>query len=211
MKRMTANLILILCLSVLIAGCSTTNNMANNGQKRPNPYAQQMAVIMAAADSREMFFIEVSSPDNLISEKIMLATLEIGQPSTAVDQLVQLLSSGKGLLIGIVGKSQAINIVTVKRALAETKGKSVAGTVALIADSKEQVVLNTANPNPDIKLIYADKNALPAILPSMEFTGTQVQMEEYPDRATQLQQDVQSQSNRQMDKLLRNTAPKTRR
>ena len=163
---------------------------------------------MALANSREMFFIEVPRPDNLISEKIMLATLEICQPSTASEQLIQILSSGKNFQVGIIGKSQAINVITVKRALTETKGKPASGTVALIADSKEQEILDAANTNSNIKLIYANKNVPSIDSPLMEPTGTQVQAKEYPDKVMQLQQDTKSENNHQMNKLLRNITSK---
>lgn len=205
MKKTSLRLTLTTILFSLATGCSTATK--SSGQKRQNPYAEQITAIMKVTESTEMYFIEVPIAGNLISDKLMLATLEVGPSTTAIHQLVQLLSSGREPSIGILGKSQAINVATVKRALLDTKDKLVAGTIILVANSKQQDMLGAANTQNDIKLVYVDKELLPDISSSRSFTG---QAEEYPDRATQLQQDVQSQSNRDMNKLLRNTAPKPR-
>ena len=42
-------------------------------------------------------------------------------------------------------------------------------------------------------------------------SGSYEPMEEYPEKSLKLQQEMQRDSNRQMDKLLRDIAPKTRR
>lgn len=218
MKKITLNLTLALLFSYLVAGCSTMNDgTTKTVQKKQSPYAQQMAVIMEAANSREMFFMEVPSPNNLISEKLMLASLSMGDSSTAIDQLVHLLSSGKTLSVGIVGKSQAINVMTVKRALEKTNGKQASGSVFLVADDTYQQSLMATNTNPDVKLVFVDK-ALPQIPVSTQeaadmqshTSNSFTSVSEYPDQTTRLQQNVQSQNNRQMKNLLRNTAPKTR-
>lgn len=214
MKITTLNLTFALLFSSLFAGCSTTNSTTSGTvQKHRNPYAKQMAAIIVAADSREMFFMEVSSPDNLIAEKLMLATLSAGSSSTAIDQLAQLLLSGKALSVGVVGKSQAINVMTVKQTLKRINEKQASGTVFLVANKAEQESLMAANTNPTVKLIIVDES-----LPGSDAIDVQSQWPvsdtfagEYPDQTTQLQQKVQNQNNRQMNKLLRNTSPKNHR
>ncbi|MDX1750017.1 MAG: hypothetical protein R3271_06835 [Methylophaga sp.] len=206
MKKTILSLTFTSVLFGLFAGCSTATK--SSGQKRQNPYAEQMTAIMKITDSTEMYFLEVDSPGNLISEKLMLATFEMGQSTVAIDQLVQLLSSGTELSVGILGKSQALNVATVKSALIKTKDKPVAATtIVLVANKKQQEVLGNANPHPDLDLVYVDKELLPEVSSSW---GSTDHTEEYPDRATQLQRDVQNQSNHQMNDLLRNASPKTR-
>lgn len=214
MKTTILKLTFALLFSSLLAGCSTTNSTApGTARKHQNPYAKQMAAIMVAADSREMFFMEVSSPDNLIAEKLMLATLSAGSSSTAIDQLAQLLLSSKALSVGVVGKSQAINVMTVKQTLKKINEKQASGTVFLVASKAEQKSLMAANTNPTVKLIIVDES-----LPGSDAIDVQSQWpvsdtfaDEYPDQTTQLQQKVQNQNNRQMNKLLRNTSPKNHR
>lgn len=206
MKKPFQYLTLATLLFILVTGCSTSTK--SSGQKRQNPYAEQMTAIMKMTDSTEMYFLEVPSPGDFISDKLMLATLEMGSSSTAIDHLAQLLSSGKVLSVGILGKSQAINVATVKSALIKTKGKPVAGTtIVLVANKKQQEILANANPHPEVDLVYVDKEKLPKVTSSWRSAD---HTEEYPDRATQLQRDVQSQSNQQMNDLLGNTSSKTR-
>ena len=110
--------------------------------------------------------------------------------------------------MGILGKSEALNVATVKSALIKTKDKPVAATtIVLVANKKQQEILGNVNPHQAINLVYVDKELLPDVSSSWRSTDP---TEEYPDRATQLQQDVQSQSNHEMSDLLRNTSPKTR-
>ena len=205
MKKTILRLTLATLLFGLVTGCYTSTK--SSGQKRPHPYADQMTAIMKMTDSTEMYFLEVPNPGDLISDKLLQVTLKTGVSTFAVDQLVQLLSSGRELSVGILGKSQAINVATVKRALVETKDKSVAATIVLVANSKQQAMLGMANTHPDVKLVYVDNELLPEASSSWHSTD---HTEEYPDRATQLQRDVQNQSNHEMSDLLRNTSPKTR-
>lgn len=199
-------LTLAILLFSLVTGCYTFTK--TSGQKRPHPYADQMTAIMKMTDSTEMYFLEVDSPGNLISEKLMLATFEMGASTTAIDQLVQLLASGKVHSVGILGKSQALNVATVKSALIKTKDKPItATTIVLVANKKQQEILDNENPHQDINLVYVNKELLPEVTSSWRSTEHK---EEYPDRTTQLQRDVQNQSNHEMNDLLRNTSPKTR-
>lgn len=206
MKKTILRLTLSTLLFSLVTGCYTSTK--SSAQKRPNPYADQMISIMEITDSTDLYFLEVPSPGNLISEKLMLATFEMGQSTVAIDQLVQLLSSGTELSVGILGKSQALNVATVKSALIKTKDKPVAATtIVLVANKKQQEILGNVNLHQDINLVYVDKELLPEVSPLWHSTD---HTEEYPDRATQLQRDVQNQSNHEMSDLLRNTSPKTR-
>lgn len=206
MKKTILRLTLSTLLFSLVTSCYTSTK--SSGQKRPKHYADQMTLILEITDSTDLYFLEVPSPGNLISEKLMLTTLEMGQSTLAIDQLVQLLSSGTELSVGILGKSQTLNVATVKSALIKTKGMPVAATtIVLVANKKQQEILGNVNTHQNVKLAYVDRELLPEVSSlghSTDYT------EEYPDRATQLQQDVQNQSNHEISDLLRSTSPKTR-
>ena len=87
MKKNILRLTLFTLLFSLVTGCYTSTKLS--AQKRPNPYSDQMRSIMEITDSTDLYFLEVPSPGNLISEKLMLATFEMGQSTVAIDQLVQ--------------------------------------------------------------------------------------------------------------------------
>lgn len=114
--------------------------------------------IYAAAKVNSIYFIDVPSPDNYISEKIMLATMALdGGGSTAVNALDNYLKKNAAIDIGIVGKSQAINVMTVKQSLKHMAGKPAQGTVYLIADAKIEEELTTLNQNKNIKIVVISK------------------------------------------------------
>lgn len=206
MKKTILKLTFTTIIFSLVAGCSTATK--SSGQKGQNPYAEQMTAIMKMSHSTKMYFLEVPNPGDFISDKLMLTSVEMGASTTAIDQLVQLLASGKVDSVGILGKSQPLNVATVKSALIKTKGKPVTETtIVLVANAKQQEILANANPHPDVNLVYVDKELLPDVSSSRGLTNY---TEEYPERAIQLQRDVQEQSNQNMKELLTNTSPKTR-
>lgn len=141
--------IAVLSIFVLIftSGCATTGAMQGVPIKD-----RQMKEISAVSGPQNMYFIDVPSPDNIISEKLMIASLEFGS-STAIDALVEILSSEKPVTIGVVGDSDAVNAATVKAALKELKNKKTAGTVYLVADTKAQEELHDLAQTVGIKLI----------------------------------------------------------
>ena len=113
-----------------VSACATSNGTQKQAAaKPPSKIQKQMATILAASGSKEMLFIEVPSPNNLISEKIMLASLAVGGSSTAIDQLRGILSYGKSITTGVTGKSHEINAITIKRTLEQLKDKPASGTV----------------------------------------------------------------------------------
>lgn len=205
MKKTILKLTFTTIIFSLVAGCSTATK--SSGQKGQNPYAEQVTAIMKMSDSTKMYFLEVPNPGDFISDKLMLTSVEMGASTTAIDQLVQLLASGKVDSVGILGKSQPLNVATVKSALIKTKGKPVtATTIVLVANAKQQEILADANPHPYVNLVYVDKE----LLPDASSRSSTNHTEEYPERAIQLQRDVQEQSNQNMKELLTNTSPKTR-
>lgn len=157
MQKIFASLFTAILMTCFMGACTTSPQTQKRAvAKPPSKIEKQMAAILAASGSNEMLFIEVSSPNNLISEKIMLASLVRGGSSTGIDQLKNILSSGKNSTVGIVGKSQEINAITVKRTLEELQAKPASGTVYLITDAKTQESLKALNQSADIKLVLIE-------------------------------------------------------
>lgn len=69
-----------------------------------------------------------------------------------------------------------------------------------------------ANPPPECLPPGQEYTSSPEARPEQKgSTEAYVPIREFPEKSLKLQQDMQRNNNRQMDKLLRNTAPKTRR
>lgn len=143
-------------LTTLTTACSTTGNGSQHSLFQSNNIVQeQMAAITKESGAAEMFFIEVPSPNNIISEKLMLATLATGMRSNVIDQLVELLSLNKNLIIGVVGESQSINTATVKRAMEDAKKKAASGTIFLVGNEQTQATLNALAVRNNLKFVIA--------------------------------------------------------
>lgn len=80
-----------------------------------------------------------------------------GGGSTAVNALDNYLKKNTAIDIGIVGKSQAINVMTVKQSLKKIAGRPAQGTVYLIADAKNGEELVALNKNINIKIVVISK------------------------------------------------------
>lgn len=145
----TPNIITALSMFVMIfaSGCATTGAMPGVPAKD-----RQIREIYAASRLESMYFVQVPSPDNVISEKLMITTLAFGS-STAIDALVKIFSSGNPATIGVIGESDGVNAATVKITLEQLKNKKATGTIYLVADEKTRDELNDLAQTVGIKLI----------------------------------------------------------
>lgn len=154
MKTNFTRSILILAAMSIFSGCASDSGGSQGVSSKPvTDITKQMAHILAASKSTTMYFMEVPSPNNFLSEKIMLATMALGDGSTAIDQLAVLLEKDAHGPIGIVGDSQAINVMTVKQSLKKVAGKHAKGTIYLIANAKIKEELMTLNQEPNLNII----------------------------------------------------------
>jgi len=147
MKTLTLATALSIFILIFASGCATTGAMRGvPAQDR------QMREIYAASGLKSIYFIAVPSPANVISEKLMAASLAFGS-STAIDALVEVFSKGNPVTIGVIGESDAINAATVKVTLEHLKNKRAAGTLYLVADTKTRDELHDLAQTAGIKLI----------------------------------------------------------
>ena len=138
----------------IFSGCvSDSGGSPQVSSKAVTDITKQMTYILAASKSTKMYFMEVPSPNNFLSEKIMLARIALGDGSTAIDQLAELLEKDAVGPIGIVGDSQDINVMTVKKSLKKVAGKHVKGTIDLIANAKIKEELMTLNQNQNVRIV----------------------------------------------------------
>lgn len=102
----------IIILALMLSACAS-NTLSTSQQ------VEQLhnAAIAQRQESVEMIFAEVPSSDSL-SNVLIIGLLETGTSSGTVDGIVEVLTarpSDKPL--GVVGKSRALNVATLKRAL----------------------------------------------------------------------------------------------
>lgn len=157
MKTSLTRSILILATMSIFSGCASDSGGSQQvSSKAVTGITKQMTYILAASKSTKMYFMEVPSPNNFLSEKIMLATIALGDGSTAIDQLAELLEKDAVGPIGIVGDSQDINVMTVKQSLKKIAGKHAKGTIYLIADAKIKEELMTLNQELNLNIIVVN-------------------------------------------------------
>ena len=149
--------IVILAMIKLLTACATNRDNKQQYALDYNPeIAQQMTDIYAAGTSKEMLFIKIPSANNIISEKIMLAVIASGESTPSIEQLSALLQKETHMQIGVVGKSQATNIMTIKQALKKLAQKPANGVLYLVGNAKTKEELSLANQHKDIVVVVVD-------------------------------------------------------
>lgn len=149
MKTKLQPITIISIMLLLFTAC------AIDGASKPfSETEKQMNYILAIAKAKPNYFIEVPSPNDIISEKLMLVAMAIdGGGSTAVEALDDYLKMNLEIHIGIVGRSQAINVMTIKQSLKNMAKQSAKGTIYVIANDKEKYELEAINKNSNINLV----------------------------------------------------------
>lgn len=147
MKTKLIRFYIVSILLLLFTACATDRTSASLTETE-----KQMNHIYAATKVKTIYFIDVPSPNNIISEKIAVATMAL-EGSKAVDALDAFLKKNALVHIGIIGKSQAINVATVKQSLKNMANKPAQGTVYLIAGESEKSELDALNNNKNISIV----------------------------------------------------------
>lgn len=149
--------ILMFAMIKLLTACATNGDNKQQSTLHPNPeIAQQMADIYALGTSKEILFMEIPSANNIISEKIMLAVIAAGESSLSIEQLSTLLQKQIHMQIGIVGKSLAINTMTIKQTLKKLASKPANGVLYLVGNAKTKEELSAFNQHKGIAVVVLD-------------------------------------------------------
>jgi len=157
MKTRSRYILIAASILTVSAGCIPTQQTVHNNQGTNGPNLSQVDIISDVANTDSLYIVTAPSPNNFISEKIMLAVLATGETSRAMTQLMDMLITNQQRAIGITGKSDEINAATVKGALKQLQKQSASGTVYLITDKDTQQELTTINQNKAIQLFFIDK------------------------------------------------------
>lgn len=147
MKTKLQRLALLSIMLLLFTACAS-----DKASKPLSEVQKQINYIYSKTKISDMYFIEVPSANNIISEKIMLAAIQLNG-SASVDALDGVLKKNDFTHIGVVGRSMPTNVVTIKQSLKNMQNKSARGTIYVIANDKEKFELEAMNKNSNINLV----------------------------------------------------------
>jgi len=119
--------ILLATGSIFLGGCaSTSDNLP------PVTQEQRLKAMAPWVAKGNLIVMEVPAASNLLSNQLAIAALKAGSSSNAVDQIVQMLRSGKASTLAVMGNNQALNTATVQAALKQWKASGAHTTVTLL-------------------------------------------------------------------------------
>lgn len=113
--------------SIFLGGCASTS-----GNLSPATQEQRMAAMAPWVAKGNLIAMELPAASNPLSNQIAIAALKAGSSSNAVDQIVQVLRSGKATTLAVMGNSPALNTATVQAALKQWKASGAHTTVTLL-------------------------------------------------------------------------------
>ena len=117
------------CAAALICIASLANAWASDTQTR-------IAAAMKVAPDTE-FVIDVSSANNFISNKMMLAALKSGTDSSDALKIAAMLQRPVPAILAITGNNDSIAAATLERAFDIVKGKTLTAQKVVYVGSQE--------------------------------------------------------------------------
>lgn len=112
---------------IFLGGCASTS-----GNLPPTTQEQRLAAMAPWVAKGNLIAIEVSAASNPLSNQMVIAALKAGSSSNAVDQIVQVLRSGKASTLAVMGNNQALTTATVQAALKRWTASGARTTVILL-------------------------------------------------------------------------------
>lgn len=174
-----------LALVLILSGCATVT--------------QDQALKTVKSKYPEVLFIYVDAPSNEISSALMAASLKISS-STTSDALVQMLRLSNKTAATVAGKSDIVTAATIRRAI-EDAGLTLPknGQLVIVGEAKnfEDTVNFAKNRglNIDVMSPVQKDGSAPIFVESVTIAPS-------TDQSTKLQNQVQKDSNAQMNQLL---------
>jgi hypothetical protein len=174
-----------LALVLILSGCATVT--------------QDQALKTVKSKYPEVLFIYVDAPSNEISSALMAASLKISS-STTSDALVQMLRLSNKTAATVAGKSDIVTAATIRRAI-EDAGPTLPknGQLVIVGEAKnfEDTVNFAKNRglNIDVMSPVQKDGSAPIFVESVTIAPS-------TDQSTKLQNQVQKDSNAQMNQLL---------
>jgi hypothetical protein len=93
-------------------------------------------IAKASNSSSKLYITQVSAPNNIISEKMMLGAMGMGELTQTAQDIKNMLESGNVKQLGIIGENQAINTATVKQAI-NALNRNVDATIYIVGKESD--------------------------------------------------------------------------
>jgi hypothetical protein len=125
---------------LLLAACATTSVNSRIGA--------------LAKKYPDVLIVEVQSSSNLISNKLILASIKAGANTTTSDAIVNLLSKKTVNPIAVVGEDDSLSAATLERALEAGKGKISGSRVVFVGNPEYKNSLAKAANNSGVSFDF---------------------------------------------------------
>ncbi len=180
-----------LALVLTLSGCATMT--------------QDQALKTVKSKYSEVLFVYVDAPSNEISSALMVAGLKVSS-STTSDTLMQMLRMSNKTVATVAGKSDMVTAATIRRAI-EDAGAAMPenGQLVIVGETKAfEDIANFARSrglNVDVMSPLQKDGSAPIV-------NQPVTVAPSKEHSIRLQEQVQRDSNNQMNQLLRSGTPK---
>lgn len=191
MKFKKISLLWCVALLLALAGCATVT--------------QDQAMKTVKAKYPNVLFVYVDGTSNEISNALMVASLKVAS-STTSDVMVKMLMVSHKTPAVVAGKSDMVTAATIRRAI-EDAGSSLPanGQLVIVGESKDfEEISNFAKSRGLMVDVMSpmQKDGSPSI------ANEPVTIAPSKEQATKLQEQIQKDSNSQMNQLLRSSTHK---
>lgn len=180
-----------LALVLTLSGCATVT--------------QDQALKTVKSKYSEVLFVYVDAPSNEISSALMVAGLKVSS-STTSDTLMQMLRMSNKTVATVAGKSDMVTAATIRRAI-EDAGASLPKNGQLVIVGETKVFEDIANfarsrgLNVDVMSPVQKDGSSPIVDEPVTIAPSK-------EQSIKLQEQVQRDSNNQMNQLLRSSPRK---
>lgn len=106
-------LLIVSILFISLMGCAANSKLNTSEEMHYQSLEEKKILVFnKISKSEESFIVSVPAPNNIISRKIMLATLKTGVSSNAIDSLVKLLELGTVTPIVVISGERGSDDIT---------------------------------------------------------------------------------------------------
>lgn len=140
-------LLIVSILFISLIGCAA-NSKLNTSEEMHHQSLEEKKIMAfnKISKSEESFIVPVPAPNNVISRKIMLATLKAGVSSNAIDSLVKLLELDKAIPIVVISDkrgSDDITAATIESAFQRIQKIKPKATLYFVGEEKYGIPLQS--------------------------------------------------------------------
>lgn len=115
-------------------------------------------IAKASNSSSKLYITQVSAPNNIISEKMMLGAMGMGELTQTAQDIKNMLESGNVKQLGIIGENQAINTATVKQAI-NALNRNVDATIYIVGKESDYNEIKSLASQKGLNLVVLSQTA----------------------------------------------------